>query len=285
MQPVSPQRRDPAPSRMAYRMQRLWLTPLFRRFLRTWLPLGAFVGLLAIILSDVETRDALRAQVQSLTDAVQERPEFMVTLMAVDGASDAVSDDIRNILPVALPVSSFDLDLKAVRQTVEGIDAIANADVRLDSKTLVITVTERIPAIVWRSAEGLKLLDEEGHLVGPLAERSARADLPLIVGEGADAAVLEAQLLYALSRPVSHRVRGLVRVGARRWDVVLDQGQRILLPETRAGAALERVIALATVQDLLARDISVVDMRLGKRPTLRRGPLRAAVQISDTNNN
>ena len=33
--------------------------------------------------------------------------------------------------------------------------------------------------------------------------------------------------------------------------------------------ALERVIALSEAQDMLQRDVAVVDMRLGQRPTLR----------------
>jgi hypothetical protein len=57
------------------------------------------------------------------------------------------------------------------------------------------------------------------------------------------------------------RLRGLVRIGERRWDVVLDRDQRILLPADRRRGALERVIALDEAHELLARDIAVVDMR------------------------
>ena len=34
----TPPRRDPAPTRLAYRMNRLWLTPLFRAMLHVGLP-------------------------------------------------------------------------------------------------------------------------------------------------------------------------------------------------------------------------------------------------------
>jgi cell division protein FtsQ len=64
-------------------------------------------------------------------------------------------------------------------------------------------------------------------------------------------------------------LRGLVRVGERRWDVVLDRDQRILLPEADPVPALERVIALDEATELLARDVAVVDMRNPSRPTLR----------------
>ena len=58
-------------------------------------------------------------------------------------------------------------------------------------------------------------------------------------------------------------------MGERRWDMVLDRDQRILLPENGAEAALHRVVALDEAQDLLARDVSVVDMRLAQRTTIR----------------
>ena len=42
----------------------------------------------------------------------------MVNMMAVDGASDLVADGIRQMLPLEFPVSSFDLDLEQMRETV-----------------------------------------------------------------------------------------------------------------------------------------------------------------------
>jgi cell division protein FtsQ len=58
-------------------------------------------------------------------------------------------------------------------------------------------------------------------------------------------------------------------MGDRRWDVVLDRDQRIMLPETGAQQALERVIALEGVEEILTRDVVRVDMRLSQRPTVR----------------
>ena len=112
-------------------------------------------------------------------------------------------------------------------------------------------------------------IDETGRRVSDLAAREARMDLPILAGEGADKHVMEGLLLTMISQELGHRVVGLVRVGERRWDVVLTNGQRILLPEEQADQALERVIALDQAQDLLNRDISVVDMRQSNRPTVR----------------
>jgi cell division protein FtsQ len=58
-------------------------------------------------------------------------------------------------------------------------------------------------------------------------------------------------------------------MGERRWDMVMDRGQRILLPEDDPTAALNRVMALQQAQDLLARDVAIVDMRNANRPTIK----------------
>ena len=129
-----------------------------------------------------------------------------------------------------------------------------------------------MPAVVWRGPNGLALLDSTGVRVGPVDSRLERPDLPLLAGEGAEKAVPEALALIEAAAPVKARLRGLVRMGERRWDVVLDRGQRILLPAEGALEALERVMALAEAEDMLERDVSVIDMRFGERPTLRLTP-------------
>ena len=82
----------------------------------------------------------------------------------------------------------------------------------------------------------------------------------------------EALALLGEARPVAERVRGLVRVGERRWDLVLDRDQVVKLPEAEPVAALGRVMALDAADDLLERDLTVVDMRDARRPMLRLTP-------------
>lgn len=269
MRPVA-EYRDPAPSRLSYRLHRLFLTPLVRVFLKVGLPVLLIVGGVWLYLSDADRRDALLSDVAEMRRQIEERPEFMVRLMTVAGGSPEVEEDIREIVPVDLPVSSFDLDLPAIRDQVAGLSAVAGVEVRIRAGgVLEIDVTERAPAVIWRSVDALELLDADGNRVAPLEDRTDRSDLPLIAGTGADRAVPEALDILAAAGPIEPRIRGLLRVGERRWDIVLDRDQRILLPEARPVATLEYVLALDAAHDLLERDVRVVDMRLPRRPTLR----------------
>lgn len=267
------EKRDPAPSRLSYKIERLWLTPLFRLGIRVGVPFVLAFSVGALWLSDAGRRDAIRLAYENVRTSIQERPEFMVTMMAVDGASGPVDRAIRKMLPVALPVSSFQLDLEAMRATIEQIDAVASADLHVRKRgVLQITVTERKPEILWRSAYGLEMLDRTGHRVATLLDRSARPELPVIAGAGAQEHVDEALQLFAAAGPLGPRVRGLVRMGERRWDVVMDRDQRVLLPEDDPVSALQRVAALDAAQDLMSRNLTMMDMRNPARPTVRLAP-------------
>lgn len=263
-------KRDPAPSKWAYRWERLWLRPGFRKVVRKGVPLALVLGAGIWYFGNETRQQAIAAMVVEARDSIETRPEFMVKVTAIDGASDVLASDIRDVMPVSLPISSFDLDLEAMRQQVESLDAVKKVDVRVRAGGILqVQVEERIPAVIWRGPDGLELLDRDGHRVAPLASRAARMDLPLIAGEGADTAVAEALELFATSASIKDKIIGLVRMSELRWDVVLHRGQRIMLPQQDARSALDRVIALNEAQDLLKRDVTRIDIRNGQRPTLR----------------
>ncbi len=261
---------DPAPSRLKYRIQRWMLTPGIRTGLRVGLPLGVILIAAGSYLASETRRDHLVALYNEARAYFETRPEFMVNVMAIDGAGESVATDIREVTSLDLPLSSFDLDLPAIRDLIVGLDPVKTAAVRIrPGGILQVDVVEREPAIVWRSRDGLALLDETGAFVAELGQRSLHPELPLIAGRGADKRAAEALRLFAAARPLGDRLRGIVRIGERRWDVVLDRGQRIQLPVERPVAALERVIAVSEVKDLLERDVAVVDLRLPARLTVR----------------
>jgi cell division protein FtsQ len=266
-------RRDPAPTRWAYKMQRLWLTPLFRVVFRVGLPAFVLAGTVGLVLADQGRRDAITGGIAEIRRKFENRPEFMVKLISVQGASPELADAVRARLDVKVPLSSFDIDLAAQRARIQDLDAVARADLIVRSGgVLEVTITERVPVALWRSEGGIQMLDANGHRVASLSARSDRPDLPLIAGAGADGAAPEALAVLAAAEPISARVRGLVRVGERRWDLVLDRNQRILLPQEHPVAAVERLIALNQANDLLGRDILTLDLRSEHRPVLRLAP-------------
>lgn len=270
-------RRDPAPSRIAYRMHRLWLTPSVRTALRVGLPAFVLSFGVGLYLADEGRRDSLASIYTDLHDKVKNRPEFLVQLLSIEGASPDLAEAVRSALALPLPQSSLDLDLEAARARIAQLNAVGDVHLRVQSGgVLHVTIQEREPAFVWRDAAGVWLVDDTGTRIAEITDRNDRADLPLIAGEGADKAVAEARQILTSAGPLLPRLRGLVRMGNRRWDLVLDRDQRILLPVNQPVLALERLIALDQAQDLLDRDVLAIDLRLQNRPSLRLAPYSLA---------
>lgn len=266
-------RRDPAPSLWAYRMQRVMLTPYLRALLRVGLPTLAVMAVTGLYLADEGRRGAVVGIFTEVRAKFENRPEFQVTLASVEGCSPDLAEAVRARMNLQLPKSSFHLDLEAARARIEELDAVKSAELRVRSGgVLQVIVTEREPVAVWRTEDGLLLVDETGHRVAGLHARSDRPDLPLIAGQGANAAMPEALELLAAAGPLTARIRGLVRMGERRWDIVLDRDQRLLLPSDNPVRALERLLALDKAEDILARDVAAIDLRNDARPTLRLTP-------------
>ncbi|KIT15832.1 cell division protein FtsQ/DivIB [Jannaschia aquimarina] len=264
---------DPAPSKWRYRLERLWLTPLFRALVRTGIPSFTLVFLFAWYINDPHRIEAIRTGWQNAVDAVQDRPEFMVGLLRIEGAGQQLQADIQEALPLELPISRFKLDLAELRAELEKLDPVRSVELRIKSGgVLLLRVTERTPAVVWRGEDGIDVLDAEGHRVATLDSLDAAGALPLISGEGAAEVVPEALTLLRSADPIRDRLVGLVRIGDRRWDVILTGGTRILLPEVAPAAALDRALAMHEARDVLSRDIAALDLRLPRRATLRLNP-------------
>lgn len=266
-------RRDPAPSRLRYRLNRIWLRPGVRRAVNIGLP--SLAALLAgwTLIAQFDAKERVIAGYAALREAVVHRPQFQITAIDVPDVSADLSEQIRTAAFVSLPANSLEVDVAAVRDRVEALGAVERARVRvLTSGVLEIRAIERVPAVVWRSDQGITLLDQGGTRVAEVDSRLRRVDLPLIAGTGAEIHVGEALALFAEAAPVRERVRGLVRVGERRWDLVLDRGQSIRLPERNPLAALEHAMALETGQRVFAREVTVIDLRDPRRPILRLTP-------------
>jgi len=270
LKPQKAPRRTVAPTRLAFRLERLWLTPVVRIVTRVGVPVFCVTLGLGLWLGDGDRRAELIESYQDLRTQIENRPEFQLSTLAIEGASPEVEAAVQALLPVRLPASRFALDLDGYRAAILRLDAVKSVSLIVQpGGTLSVRVTEREPVILWRTALGLQMLDESGHRTASLKRRDARPDLPLIAGEGADKAVPEALAILAAAKPILPRARGLIRIGERRWDIVLENDRRIMLPENDPVQAIDRALALNAAEDLLSRDFTRLDLRNATRPTIR----------------
>jgi cell division protein FtsQ len=136
--------------------------------------------------------------------------------------------------------------------------------------TVSIRIKERLPLALWQQNKRLALIDETGEEISGAPLGKFR-NLMIVVG--ADAAQQAPTLIAMLaSEPaLAKKVSAAVRVAKRRWNVKLDSGVEVKLPEAEAHAAWRRLARLDAQHKLLARDIRNIDMRLPDRLIVRSG--------------
>ena len=261
---------DPAPSRIAYRIMRLMLIPRLRLIFTLGFPsLLIFCATLGLFIN-INVWENISAIKKDLKLAFVERPEFMIKVASIDGSSDELANEIREILPLDFPVSYFDLDIKYLHKVVNEIPAVASAAIKISAGgVLQINVAEKSPAFIWRKDNVMSVIDETGSFIRIANSRLDYPKLPLVVGEAADLAVSEISSLMQANEYFKDHVRAFIRVGERRWDLILENNVRIMLPQREFLAAFDRLMLMNEAGSLLSGRLSNIDMRLVVRPTVR----------------
>lgn len=261
---------DPAPSRVAYRIMRLLLIPRLRLIFTLGFPsLLIFCATLGLFIN-INVWENISAIKKDLKLAFVERPEFMIKVASIDGSSDELANEIREILPLDFPVSYFDLDIKYLHKVVNEIPAVASAAIKISAGGVMqINVAEKTPAFIWRKDNVMSVIDETGSFIRIANSRVDYPKLPLVVGEAADLAVSEISSLMQANEYFKDHVRAFIRVGERRWDLILENNVRIMLPQREFLAAFDRLMLMNEAGQLLSGRLSNIDMRLVVRPTVR----------------
>lgn len=160
-------------------------------------------------------------------------------------------------------------DVEAARERVEALPWVEQASVRkFYPSTLAVEIVERAPYALWQREGKVFVIDRTGTEIAPL-EESRFAKLPFLVGGGANQTA-RGLLAELLAEPtIAAQMRAAVLVGGRRWDLHLENGVTVKLPEKRVAEALAQLVALDRREQLLARDVVVVDLRLPDRVTVR----------------
>ena len=263
---------DPAPSIISYRLMRLMLIPRLRLILTLVIPSLVIICGTLVLLLNINLHENIEALKKDLKRALVERPEFMIKVASVDGASDELAHEIREIMPLDFPVSYFDLDIKYLHKVLNDIPAVASAAIKVTvSGVLQIDISERTPAFIWRKDDVISVIDEKGKFIRLATSRLDYPELPLVVGEAANLSIADISSLMEDNQYFLDQVRAFVRVGERRWDLVLDNNLRIMLPQTEFLAAFDRLMLMNHTGSLFSNQLSTIDMRLVERPTVRVG--------------
>jgi cell division protein FtsQ len=132
----------------------------------------------------------------------------------------------------------------------------------------MVHLTERRPIAIWQNKGEQHLIDETGKVI-MAPDLTPFASLVVAVGE--DAPQTAPSLIAMLnSQPdLKQRISAAIRVSGRRWDLKLNNGLVIKLPEENPELAFEKLANLQDSSKILDKDLIAIDMRLPDRMYLQ----------------
>ena len=214
----------------------------------------------------------LGGHISPLVQAVTARTGFAIDEIRVSGNQQTSEIDIFDRVGLDGWTSLVGFDPEAARERIVSLPWVEAAAVRkVYPSTLEVKVVERVPFAIWQQGSRLSLIEESGAVISPMSG-SRHSQLPLVVGLGAGEHAARFLAEVAAYPELAAQVRGYIRVSDRRWDLRLENGVTVRLPERGSGAALRDLLALDKTYGLLSRDIEAVDMRFADRLAIKLSP-------------
>lgn len=240
---------------------------------------AAFGLFLALIAAVVLVALEIPARAMTAAGEAIGRAGFTVKRIDVVGLRNMDSAPVYEIAleqkSMAMPL----VDAAGIRRELLRYGWVKDARVsRRLPDTLVIDIVERKPAALWQDRERLALIDAEGVVIDRVPV-TRMPDLPLVIGPGANLRSRDLSELLDSAPTIKPQLVSATWVGRRRWDLALQTGETIALPEgdEEARAALTKFAELDKSTGLLGRGLLRFDLRQPGKMTVRlpRAPAEA----------
>jgi cell division protein FtsQ len=216
--------------------------------------------------------EAFVASLSEARNAIANSAGFRITSVAINGRKHLTQDEILTIGGVNGHSSLLFLDAASVREKLKADPWISEATVlKLYPGQLRIDIVERAPFALWQRNGQLSVISEDGAVLERFVSLRF-VKLPLVVGKGAETRARDFLALLARYPQINTATKAAILVGERRWNLRLNVGLDIRLPETDLGNALATLSNLDRNEHLFAKDIVAIDLRQ---------PDRLVVQLSD----
>lgn len=177
---------------------------------------------------------------------------------------------VRDAAMIVPGENMFRADPYLIQHRIERTQLVANVRVyRLWPDTVMIRADAAKPTAHWFDGETWQLVDSFGRTL-PSDEQFETTGLMQTKGDGAAEAV--PSLNKALFEHPDLRARMAIaeRISDRRWNMTLQDGATVLLPEdARLPVALSQLSALLQAGPASLAEIKRIDLRLQNRPTLQ----------------
>jgi cell division protein FtsQ len=193
--------------------------------------------------------------------AIVSHAGFGVAEVHLSGNTRTRSEDLMAALGVRGGQSIFAVNLRQARLRMLALPWVTDAEItRHYPDDISVRIVERLPYARWQTPVGLVVVERQGQTItGDDAGKFAA--LPLLLGTGAPEHAPGFVEAVARHRAILKRVKAYEFQSGRRWNLILDGGVVVKLPETGWDGQLKELDRLIVEEGILEHDIREIDLR------------------------
>ena len=240
--------------------------PIFRRPIFTLCGVVLVFVLIAALLASGVIGRGLRAIGRGL-EVVTADAGFGISEIHITGNRRTPYRQILEVLGMQPGQSIFAADLWSAQTRLASLDWIASAEIhRRYPDAIFVTLVEKRPFALWQpppDAHGqapIVVVERNGRVVTSRDVEKFR-HLPKLVGAGAPGAAADLVDAVQAHRAVAARIAAYARISERRWNLILDDGVTVELPESGWQKELDSLEHLIIDNGILERDVTEIDLR------------------------
>ena len=266
---------DPAPSRLFYKLNRLFYRLWFRLILGVLFL--CLIGLLVknFVYDKVDLNEEIRYLSRESSAFYKNLTELSISRIVIKGANLALKKEITELVQITANEGFSALKAQSLRDKIQEIARVKKAFVKFSTDGLVVVdVVERKEAVVFLNNNTYEVLDTDGIILSVNKSYDGLSNFPLIVGKSASKNIRE--LIWIVEKINAHRSEVLYYewVGNRRWDIHMRNNTVFKLPEKNLSKGLEIMGIFLIKNNKLLNSLVAVDLRNLEKPIikLRREP-------------
>ena len=261
---------DPAPSRLAYKINRLLYRFWFKLLLMIVFLASSVLLAKKVVYQNVDLNAEIRFLTEESSSLYKGLTELSISKISVKGAKEPLKKEIIILVQNAATEGFSALKAQALREKIQEINKVEKAFVKLSTDGSVnVEVIQRKEAVVFFNNHLYEVLDSNGVILSINQHYQGLSSLPLLVGKDGQKNINELLSLMNEIGSFQSEVLYYEWVGERRWNIHMKNDLVFKLPENNLNKGLEVMRMFLNETDTLLKPIVSVDLRNIDKPIIK----------------
>lgn len=189
----------------------------------------------------------------------------------VEGNRRTSYEELVQALNLSDNESILGVDIAHLQQQIEQLTWVRRCVVKRSffPNNILVNIEERKVKAIWQYEGRFYPVDAEGNVI-EVEDYEPDAPILFLAGEGAPHHLEELLAVLSQDDELNARVKGAVFVSERRWNLILDHPNGIILklPEQNFAEAYQKIALLSKRNGIFKRKLTSVDLRYDNKIVL-----------------